>query len=92
MSDITPELEAVARALFETENKNNSGVLFCSWDKESDKTYWFESARAALTAIREPTEGMHKAIYDAWEYHANGAEIVKIEWRAAIDHILGTKP
>lgn len=94
------ELEAVARALWAEYQLDRSAVFKISpiaWDAMDmtnegyiqERQRFFNMARAALTAIREPTEGM---VVAAW----NGSESVtksnpnamECAVRAAIDYAL----
>lgn len=57
MSNVTPELEKVAVALWRADETG------CDWDDhdEEEQAYYHRLARAALLAIREPTERMVSA-------------------------------
>lgn len=67
-------VERVARALCKSKGY--------AWSSETAATQegWRKSARAAIAALREPTEGMR----DAFRFCADSNEI----WRAGIDAAL----
>ena len=89
MSDtITPELEAVARAICREQLR----VANAPHDEKAINSYWsvyLAEARAALLAIREPTGGMRLARSEA---DANASHTSDDMHRAVIDHILGATP
>lgn len=81
MGEAPEMLERVARALFKTEWDNKGH----SWEMEAaHHAYWREQARAAIAAMREPTEDMCMIGEDLGEVHAAAAQI----WRAMIDAAL----
>ncbi len=110
----TPELEAVARAIYEAQPNKPKWDILKSWAQKRDafppgtighKVYqsrgmedfddaratldtYYAMARAALLAIREPTEGMLEAVDTS---NPDGSNYVEDEWQAMIDHILGGK-
>lgn len=61
MSKVTPELEKVARAIHQREYETPMSQVSARWEGEPNKGYWINLARAALQAIREPTERMVEA-------------------------------
>lgn len=83
MTKITPELEKVARQIYSVMMDEDEAV----WDdlSSADKAPAIGAARAALEAIREPSEGMVKAHDD--EPFSNGFS--ERAHKAMIDHILG---
>lgn len=107
MSDtVTPELEAVASAIYDDMNKSfgKGSYLAGSFSKEpyAIQDAYLSLARAALTAIREPTEGMIKAsassdaAFDGREFSAMGradreryCSRCKLSHTAVIDYITG---
>ena len=94
MSDVTPELEKVATALFDA--LLHPGLPI-NWNDLSDeaKGHALRMARAALEAIREPSEGMLHAmgVDHAKERYVPIQEQNIIDgYVAAIDHILGKEP
>jgi hypothetical protein len=96
---ITPELEAVARAIYESDTRAASHAISpISWDDERNehRPRYRIMARAALMAIREPTVSMHSAVDHSADQKAKThsisapAELRDAEiYRAMIDHILG---
>lgn len=85
MSEITPELEAVARAIYLADY--HPVASRATWDDTADETrmHAFKMARAALSAIREPTARMSRAVLAE---HTKGNSSFIDEYRAAIDSIL----
>jgi hypothetical protein len=94
MTTVTPELEAVAKAIYETQSVDGH-----EWWKlkeiadrngysnaQATRSLFLARARAALLAIREPTDEMLEAM--SRTHHAN----TTTRWNIAIDHILGVKP
>jgi hypothetical protein len=95
MTDITPELEAVARAICKANGLDPDAD--CRYDSKSgvmldihleQPENWRDHvtmARAALLAIREPTEGMKDYVWN------EGISTVEfgVMWPSVIDHILG---
>lgn len=89
----TPELEAVARAIYEvlSDERHEWAKL-----KEIAEQHGYSNAKAtrelfllrasaALRAIREPTEEMCNAAYAADD---DGSEPFEVSFTAAIDHAL----
>lgn len=109
-TDVTPELEAVAKAIYDADPlvaNTGKGAVVIRWDElsESQKDRHHRKARAALLAIREPTEGIAEALADR-EASEDGRGSYKSMGRtdrerysrrsaksftAAIDHVLGEK-
>lgn len=81
MSDITPELEQVARAMFDKRFSQLGYSTLPSWDHW--RNIYVEVARAALMALREPTEGMYEA--------AGYRDPTETTWPQMIDYVLGVK-
>lgn len=76
MSDVSPELEAVARAIYVAEHPwvtDDTPPIDVIGNK------YFTMARAALQSIREPTEGMLPHMYHG----------PVTDWKKTIDYILG---
>ena len=91
-------VERVARALFETEwSPPGTEKIRAVWEKEWPRSceYWLNSARAAIAAMREPTEAMTEAASDAvekYEDEVRGGDLTPTRhclpetvWRAMID-------
>ena len=81
------EIERVAEAIFEECCACRSPIL-STW--EDCKTtgagsIYFRAARAAMKAIREPSEGMRFAAHKA---SREGSPYFAPMWRAAIDEVL----
>ena|SRR5947209_775032 len=101
MSDVPEMVERVARAMFEsTRTHTHVGEI---WDSRIAETQdWYRgTARAAIAAMREPTEAMIEAAYSfSSPIKAEGAEIGSIRqrhepadaWRAMIDQALTDSP
>lgn len=87
MNDITPELEKVARAIHREEAGNAEDISGYDW------TLCLPSARAALMALREPTNDMGEAAWVAFRDSNKPApyNAVKDAVRASIDYVLGVK-
>lgn len=86
MTKITPELEKVARAicienLKATKQPTDDGTVDSYWQS------FILEARAALEAIREPSEGMKNC--GAYASNEQGNFEPAPAWRSMIDHILG---
>lgn len=94
----TSDLERVAKALFELE-WTVDGKQISTWRKgDPDNDYWYACARAALSAIREPSEEMLAEMDSAIPrfepvdgVRMMGRDGAELAWHAAIDHALGTK-
>lgn len=108
----TPELEAMARAQFEAEMavwRERNGITGTDWDTLVSVEPGFvaqkcEAMRAALKAIREPSEGMVEAIWRDVQTVSDESRMLhlladaeashkakaKRRWKAAVDHILGS--
>lgn len=85
--NITPELEAVARAILKADPAPHFSPE--EIERHADKHWrdWLPEARAALMAIREPSEGMYEALADKgvmWRDQTSRGV-----WQAYIDHVLG---
>lgn len=83
------KLEEVARALC----VGNDSISACC----GECGVKLEQARAALLALREPSEGMREAGYAAACLHDNGDTVPSLEiapaaWQSMIDHILSEAP
>jgi len=80
MTKITPELEKVARQIYSVMMDEDEAV----WDdlSSADKAPAIGAARAALEAIREPSEGMRAIIERRFPCDQNILRIL-------VDHILG---
>jgi hypothetical protein len=80
MTKITPELEKVARQIYSVMMDEDEAV----WDdlSSADKAPAIGAARAALEAIREPSEGMRAIIERRFPCDTNISRIL-------VDHILG---
>ena len=87
-------VERVARAMFARENRARDGW---TWEREIEnvdlRTYWLDSARAAIAALREPTEAMLMAAReDSGAYTSNAeqdCEPYLEAWQEMIDAALG---
>jgi hypothetical protein len=86
-------VERVARAIF----RNGIGELV--WDSGSDEQHeaCFRQARAAIDAMRVPTEAMKSAPHEAeldiyWGYRAEGPGGPEDVWRVMIDAALTPPP
>lgn len=82
----TPELEAMARAIYDATQAKWTGT---PWE-EADHTEHLRQARAALMAIREPSEGMWALAAKIVPAHelADGEDMIDA-YQELIDHILG---
>jgi hypothetical protein len=91
MSEATM-VERVARALFETEwspaAERHEGKARLDWEKEwpNSREYWLNSARAAMAAMRDPTDAMCAAGSSAST--SVRPEGVPLIWRGMIDAAL----
>jgi hypothetical protein len=78
------KVESVARALAERSDIPQGG--YGGWEA------WLGPARAAIEAMREPTEAMLDAGVDRWDTHHPGAtethQNERATWRAMIDAAL----
>jgi hypothetical protein len=87
MSREFTEIETrVAKALFALENRSLTGWTFEKETRDSELfDYWIASARAAIRAMREPTDEM----VNAAEPHMGGksgfAAVTEDAWLAMID-------
>ena len=59
---MTTMLDKVARALFDADWGDIRAES--EWDGFGKKDYWRKSARAALLAIREPSEAIQTAVFE----------------------------
>lgn len=89
---MTTMIERVARGIWERHRQIDISARFTSWEdaKEWQRTAAAEFARAAILAMREPTEGMVNAGYgtdDAIQGHDCAAI-----WRLMIDAALAEEP
>jgi len=90
------KLEEIAFALFVRRGLTHAfGDPFSSWERSRDTIVGrecMEDARAAIEAMREPTIKMLRAadnvILTDDELHAGPYEMIKAEYRAAIDAAL----
>ncbi len=83
---MTEMIERVAKVMWETSHVGQA------WGNCSpvQAAIYREDARAAIEAMREPTQEMKLAAYKAWTIRvANDADIGKI-WQAMIDAALTT--
>ena len=76
-------IERVARAIYVATPRNKPYSLLTRFKRNALEA----EARAAIEAIREPTEAMLDAIYVSEQYY-----IGVPAWRAAIDAALSEKP
>lgn len=78
-------VEQVAKALWD-----HSGFLW-SWDKVGprDKDKYRAMARAAIIAMKEPTDAMVGAGVEGWKI--NGYHSIQFVWPCMIDAALGVK-
>ena len=92
-------IERVARALFEADYPNPGEVEEGSW--ETGRVSYLQSARAAIDAMREPTDAMKsaaKAYRDEWPQDQVDepadffAETFTKQWDAALDAALKEQP
>lgn len=92
--EVTPELERVARAMCRSYWDDGSRRLPGTLDAHVDEYWsnWLPEARAALLAIREPSEGMLRAAQDELADPTFGPGEARAAFTAAIDHILGSTP
>lgn len=86
---VTPELEAMARAIFEVDHEGINRT-WAAAIKASRETY-MAFARAALLAIREPSEEAYCALAERFDFGPHGSP--SSPWPDAmigayIDHIL----
>ena len=82
-------IEHVAKALMAASNDQlDSHVRPHSWDKSDERLWFMYQARAAIEALREPSDAMVDA---AWQHtgHPCWQEDVKRAWQAAITAALG---
>lgn len=96
---MTEDVERVARAAFmasECRYRSAEGaarVFDCEWEADSGfRERWEVIARAAIAALREPSEAMVDAAYRALETYdiaAPGACTVRYAHHAIIDAALG---
>jgi hypothetical protein len=79
------ELEAVAKAIYNAESEDGERARLIAWERRAadSKEPYYRMARAALMAIREPTDEMLTAM--SRTHPAN----TTTRWNIAIDHILG---
>lgn len=79
-------VEGVARAAYDA----NSNVPTTDGQWMLDREPWLKIARAAITAMREPTDAMVQAAYDAngYEGGTNWTESRKLDFTAMIDAAL----
>lgn len=87
---ITPELEAVARAIHDSTYGADGRYTYNSMKEFTPDhariTACRNAARAALSAIREPTQEM----LDATDVGFRELDEFRDNWRSIIDHILGS--
>jgi hypothetical protein len=78
-------IEKVAKAMYE-EHASRSNTLGPSWDEAGKhfNTFWHDLARAAIEAMREPT--------DAVILSANPSDLPCAAWAKMIDAALNEKP
>jgi hypothetical protein len=105
MSEAKSEMvERVARALFKTEwhpaTERHEGKASLDWEREwpNSREYWLESARAAVAAMRDPTQAMTEAASEAvekYEDEVRGGDLTPTQhclpetvWRTMIDEAL----
>ena len=96
----TPEIEAVARAIYETDHADGfavNAVNLLQWKALRNggqghmRDHYIGLARAGLLAIRELTDDLHEVAEHA-DIASSGRGIRQNEHRAMIDHILGDAP
>lgn len=93
---MTTMIEKVARAIFEACNRQDPVAGFGYADADGGKTVLDGAydltaiARAAITAMREPTDGMDDAAYDS-DALENGSSAYGC-WQAMIDAALAEEP
>ena len=84
-------IEKVARALYEYQRALGN-VVIPSWEESvSLKNYWYDLARVAIEAMREPTEAAMKDCADdnsGAPYCADHSFLIE-QWNKMIDAALG---
>ena len=90
MTDVPEMIERVARALVSSEGDDPDALIHTMKGKTPVWTLGVEQARAALAAIREPTEPMLQASEREWDgrMSARSAGV----WQAMIDAALNPTP
>lgn len=88
---ITPELERVARAIFDEFNAQGCSDDLYEWSNPmSGRDTWIALARAALQALLPVGEGMFAAIgYRGLNRTRDTAVHAEYAFTAAIQHVLG---
>lgn len=82
------KLEQMARAMWLGVNTHTEPAVLGEWDErtETSKVLWRKAARAAIEALREPTEAAVKRGADAGELYGNTD--ARSTWYAMVDEIL----
>lgn len=81
---MTEMIERVARAIFAAKSQTHTTWEQCDWGYRTMK---MKEARAAIEALREPTEGMVKAA-DRRNDDNDDEEATLANWQAMIDEAL----
>lgn len=86
-------VDRVARVIWDTRRKANPEQELVSWDEETDglRRDVTAEARAAIAAMREPTEDM-LATAGGIEGYTDLENICAHAWRAMIDTAAGIRP
>lgn len=87
-------VERVARAMYEAAAQDLQSkyaieldeMVDCPWEYQPERDHWYHYARAAITAMREPTEAMLDVGGDWYVEHPREDALEK--WQAMIDAAL----
>ncbi len=82
-------IERVARALFvKTKEEASSRGIQSSWENCPIKGHYIDLARAAVAAMREPTEAMERAAFSNMDKNGYAAGNPTSDYSAMIDAAL----
>jgi hypothetical protein len=96
MNTVEKVAKAIARSYIAADHQDDAVDRLV----EEQWTEWVAEARAALTALREPSEGMVEAMHRAYERHGQSGGLrasrlsddqLRATYQAAIDYALSEK-